>query len=74
METKETKLFIESNKKDNKYRVLISIGPFNTKREAVTYASYICMTRSIDFNPENISNNITELEDIYYDRDNQTLH
>jgi len=74
MPIKETKLFIENDKKNNIYNVLISVGPFRSKEEAVHYASYICITKSIDFNPDSILGNITELEDIYYGKDNKTLH
>ena len=73
MANKETKLFIENDKKNKKFNVLISVGPFANKEEAVHYASYICITRSIDFNPQSVLNNITELEDIYYG-ENKTIH
>ena len=71
---KQTKLFIEKLKKKDECEVVIRIGKFKTKEEATHYISYICMTKSIDFDAETILDNIAELEDIYYGEDNRTLH
>tara|TARA_R110002051_G_scaffold229059_1_gene291120 strand:- start:361 stop:585 length:225 start_codon:yes stop_codon:yes gene_type:complete len=74
MAIKETKLFIEKNKSREEYQVLVTIGKFTSKQEAAHYASYICMTKSVNFDADNILDNISELEDIYYGVDNRTLH
>ena len=71
---KQTKLFIEKLKNKDECEVIIRIGMFKTKQEAAHYASYICMTKSIDFDTDTILDNIAELEDNYYGVDNRTLH
>ena len=64
MAIKETKLFIEKNKTKEEYQVLVTIGKFTS----------ICMTKSVNFDADNILDNISELEDVYYGVDNRTLH
>ena len=71
---KETKLFIEKLKNKDECEVVIRIRKFKSKEEAAHYTSYICMTKSIDFDAETILDNIAELEDNYYGVDNRTLH
>jgi hypothetical protein len=71
---KQTKLFIEKLKNKDESEVVVRIGKFKTKEEAAHYASYICMTKSIDFDAETILDNIAELEENYYGVDNRTLH
>ena len=67
---KQTKLFIEKLKNKDECEVVVRIG----KEEAAHYSTYICMTKSIDFDAETILDNIAELEDNYYGVDNRTLH
>ena len=71
---KQTKLFIEKLKSKDECEVVVRIGKFKTKVEAAHYASYITMTKSINFDADSILDNIEELEDIYYGEDNRTLH
>ena len=71
---KQTKLFIEKLKNKDESEVVVRIGKFKTKEEAAHYVSYICMTKSIDFDAETILDNIAELEENYYGVDNRTLH
>ena len=71
---KQTKLFIDKLKNKDECEVVIRIGKFKSKEEAAHYTSYICMTKSIDFDAETILDNIAELEENYYGVDNRTLH
>jgi len=73
-EIKQTKLFIEKLKSKDECEVVVRIGKFKTKEEAAHYASYITMTKSINFDADSILDNIEELEDSYYGTDNRTLH
>ena len=52
---KQTKLFIEKLKNKDECEVVIRIGKFKSKEEAAHYTSYICMTKSIDFDAETIA-------------------
>ena len=71
---KQTKLFIEKLKNKDECEVVVRIGKFKTKVEAAHYASYICMTKSIDFDADSILIILLNLEDNYYGVDNRTLH
>ena len=71
---KQTKLFIEKLKNKDECEVVVRIGKFKTKVEAAHYASYITMTKSINFDADSILDNIEELEENYYGVDNRTLH
>ena len=60
---KESRLYIEQNKKTKEYQILITVGTFKTKEEAANHASFIALTKSFDFSPAKIFTNIIELED-----------
>ena len=61
MNNKESKLFIEQNKKTNEFQILITVGKFKTKEEAANHASYIALTKSFDFSPTKLFESIVEL-------------
>ena len=50
------------------------VGKFRSKQEAAHHASYIAMTKSIDFSPGQIMDNLCELEDWVYGEKKPTLH
>ena len=47
----ESRLFIEKNPKTDEYQVKIVVGYFDDKQDALNHASYIAITKSIDFTP-----------------------
>jgi len=71
---KQTKVFVEKLKNKGEYQLVVLIGKFKTKREAAHYASYIHMTKSIDFDADSILDRIEELEDNYYPTGTTTIH
>lgn len=74
---KESKLFIEQNKKTNEFQILITVGKFKTKEDAAQHASFIALTKSFDFSPAKLFTNLIELEEEFYQAPtsiNRTLH
>ncbi len=70
---KESRLYIEENKTTKEFQVVVVVGKFGSKKEAAHHASYIALTKSIDFSPSQLIENISELEDWIYE-DKRTLH
>ena len=71
---KESRLFIEENKQTKEFQVVVVVGKFRSKQEAAHHASYIAMTKSIDFSPGHLMDNLCELEDWVYGEKKPTLH
>jgi len=45
----ETRLFIEENKHTEEHSIVLRIGPFQDKEDALNAAGYIYMTNNLDF-------------------------
>ena len=71
---KESRLYIEQNKKTNEYQVVVVVGKFKDRTEAAHHASYIALTKSIDFSPSHLLENLSDLEDWVYGEKKPTLH
>ena len=69
----ESRLFIEKNPKTNEYQVKIVVGLFNDKQDALNHASYIAITKSIDFSTEQLMDSLTDIEELIRPI-NTTLH
>jgi len=69
----ESRLFIEKNPKTNEYQVKIVVGLFNDKQDALNHASYIAITKSIDFSTEQLIDSLTDIEE-FIRPINTTLH
>ena len=70
---KESRLYIEENKKTKEFQVVVVVGKFHSREEAAHHASYIAMTKSFDFSPGQLFENISELEEWIYG-EKPTLH
>ena len=60
----ETRLFIEKNSKTDEYQIKIVVGIFTDKQDALNHASYIAITKSIDFTPEQLFDSLQEIEEL----------
>ena len=69
----ESRLFIEKNPKTDEYQIKIVVGVFNDKQDALNHASFVALTRSIDFTPEQFSIGLEELLDVVQMK-NKTIH
>lgn len=69
----ESRLFIEKNPKTDEYQVKIVVGLFNDKQDALNHASYIAITKSIDFSTEQLLDSLTDIEE-FIRPINTTLH
>ena len=69
----ESRLFIEKNPKTDEYQVKIVVGLFNDKQDALNHASYIAITKSIDFSTEQLIDSLTDIEE-FIRPVNTTLH
>jgi len=69
----ESRLFIEKNPKTDEYQIKIVVGVFNDKQDALNHASFVALTRSIDFTPEQFSIGLEELLDVDSMK-NKTIH
>jgi hypothetical protein len=69
----ESRLFIEKNPKTDEYQIKIVVGVFNDKQDALNHASFVALTRSIDFTPEQFSIGLEELLDVDQMK-NKTIH
>ena len=69
----ESRLFIEKNPKTDEYQVKIVVGLFNDKQDALHHASYIAITKSIDFSTEQLIDSLTDIEE-FIRPINTTLH
>ena len=69
----ESRLFIEKNPKTDEYQIKIVVGVFNDKQDALNHASFVALTRSIDFTPEQFSIGLEELLDVDAMK-NKTIH
>mgnify|MGYP003112454151 FL=1 len=69
----ESRLFIEKNPKTDEYQVKIVVGLFNDKQDALNHASYIAITKSIDFSTEQLIDSLTDIEQ-FIRPINTTLH
>ena len=69
----ESRLFIEKNPKTDEYQIKIVVGVFNDKQDALNHASFVALTRSIDFTPEQFSIGLEELLDVD-EMKNKTIH
>ena len=69
----ESRLFIEKNPKTDEYQIKIVVGDFNDKQDALNHASFVALTRSIDFTPEQFSIGLEELLDVD-EMKNKTIH
>jgi len=69
----ETRLFIEKNSKTDEYQIKIVVGIFNNKQDALNYASFIAITKSIDFTPEPLNSHMEEVLEVD-DLTDKTIH
>ena len=69
----ESRLFIEKNPKTDEYQIKIVVGVFNDKQDALNHASFVALTRSIDFTPEQFSIGLEELLSVD-EMKNKTIH
>ena len=69
----ESRLFIEKNPKTDEYQVKIVVGLFNDKQDALNHASYIAITKSIDFSTEQLLDSLIDIEE-FIRPINTTLH
>ena len=69
----ESRLFIEKNPKTDEYQVKIVVGLFNDKQDALNHASYIAITKSIDFSTEQLYESMLDNEELIRPI-NTTLH
>ena len=69
----ESRLFIEKNPKTDEYQIKIVVGVFNDKQDALNHASFVALTRSIDFTPEQFSMGLEEILDVD-EMKNKTIH
>ena len=69
----ESRLFIEKNPKTDEYQIKIVVGIFNDKQDALNHASFVALTRSIDFTPEQFSMGLEEILDVD-EMKNKTIH
>lgn len=69
----ESRLYIERNPKTDEYQIKIVVGIFNDKQDALNHASFVALTRSIDFTPEQFSMGLEELLDVD-EMKNKTIH
>ena len=69
----ESRLFIEKNPKTDEYQIKIVVGVFNDKQDALNHASFVALTRSIDFTPEQFAIGLDELLDVD-EMKNKTIH
>ena len=69
----ESRLFIEKNPKTDEYQIKIVVGIFNDKQDALNHASYVALTKSIDFTPEQFAIGLEELLEVD-DMANKTIH
>ena len=53
---KSVKLYVEHDKEDKEYEVIVKIGRFTDKEEAASYASFIYLTSSLDFGQRDFLN------------------
>jgi hypothetical protein len=69
----ESRLFIEKNPKTDEYQVKIVVGLFDDKQDALNHASYIAITKSIDFSTEQLYESMLDIEELIRPI-NTTLH
>ena len=69
----ESRLFIEKNPKTDEYQVKIVVGYFDDKQDALNHASYIAITKSIDFSTEQLNESMLDIEELIRPI-NTTLH
>jgi hypothetical protein len=69
----ETRLFIEKNSKTDEYQIKIVVGIFNNKQDALNYASFIAITKSVDFAPEPFNSHMEEVLEVD-DLTDKTIH
>lgn len=74
---KSVKLYVEHNKDNEQYEVIVRIGKFTDKEEAASYASFIYLTSSLDFGQRDVLKDagldVTELLNLG-NYDNKKLH
>jgi|TARA_R100001224_G_C4015180_1_gene147489 hypothetical protein len=74
---KSVKLYVEHNKDNEQYEVIVRIGKFTDKEEAASYASFIYLTSSLDFGQRDFLKDagldVTELLNLG-NYDNKKLH
>ena len=74
---KSVKLYVEHNKDNEQYEVIVRIGKFTDKEEAASYASFIYLTSSLDFGQRDVLRDagldVTELLNLG-NYDNKKLH
>jgi len=69
----ETRLFIEKNSKTDEYQIKIVVGIFTDKQDALNHASYIAITKNIDFSTQELFEGLKEVEELYIPT-NTTIH
>ena len=69
----ESRLYIEKNPKTDEYQIKIVVGVFNDKQDALNHVSFVALTRSIDFTPEQFSTGLEELLSVD-EMKNKTIH
>ena len=62
MEQLITKMYVEKNKQTNEHEVVIRIGKFKTKEEALQASAFIYITKCIDLSPPSPNDVFTEIE------------
>jgi len=69
----ETKLIIEKNPKTKEYQIKIVLGQFIDKQDALNHASYITITKNIDFSTQELYESLKEIDESYIPI-NETIH
>ena len=69
----ETRLFIEKNSKTDEYQIKIVVGILTDKQDALNHASYIAITKNIDFSTHELFEGLQEVEELYVPT-NTTIH
>ena len=69
----ESRLYIEKNPNTEEYQIKIVVGIFDDKQDAVNHASYVALTKSIDFTSEQLVKGLDEILEVH-NMENTTIH
>ena len=71
------KLYVEHDKENKEYEVIVRVGKFSDREEAASFASFIYLTSSLDFGQRDVLRDagldVTELLNLG-NYDNKKLH
>tara|TARA_R110001592_G_scaffold85761_1_gene253295 strand:- start:1975 stop:2193 length:219 start_codon:yes stop_codon:yes gene_type:complete len=69
----ESRLYIEKNPNTDEYQIKIVVGIFTDKQDALNHASFVALTKSIDFTPEQLAQGLEEILEVN-DLSGKTIH